>query len=395
MTSPETAREFAKYDAKLSAHGLTAERGALLGLLDDRRAWNRRDSRTAVLERLFDALNINALLCARPAEPYRSLIDYLAATADGAIHPQDSETRTFLHDLPVVPRFEADALIPALKRRKSVIVPGQGIVTYGTVGLEQAFVTFACICFAGFVKFFADFLAHARQGRLDRRRCAAFERVVAHLDPVADPGEALRPGPFTSETQIVTAMDEAGKRVVAKRLVDSFFGNISYGTETTLYISQTGSSLDELPGCIDACPRDGSSCVSITASSELPTHLQLVARPGVRAILHGHPRFAVILSMDCDRQGCPDIGACHRRCPHPRAVGSIPIVPGEVGSGPFGLCHTVPRAMDGTDGVIVYGHGLFTTGAHDFDVPYRKLLAIENDCRAAYFDRLGEFGPAG
>jgi len=58
------------------------------------------------------------------------------------------------------------------------------------------------------------------------------------------------------------------------------------------------------------------------------------------------------------------------RCPEKRLVGDVPIVSGEVGTGPYGLCHTVPAAMAGRQGVIVYGHGVFTMGRQDFNEPW-------------------------
>ena len=64
-------------------------------------------------------------------------------------------------------------------------------------------------------------------------------------------------------------MVKTGKELVKQRLVDSYFGNISYVRGETIYISQTGSSMDELEDCIDAVPLDGSSSSGITASSEL------------------------------------------------------------------------------------------------------------------------------
>ena len=64
-------------------------------------------------------------------------------------------------------------------------------------------------------------------------------------------------------------MIEAGHQTVAYRLVDSYFGNISCRLGDTVYISQTGSSLDALAGCIDPCPLDDSSCAGITAWREI------------------------------------------------------------------------------------------------------------------------------
>jgi len=64
-------------------------------------------------------------------------------------------------------------------------------------------------------------------------------------------------------------------------------------------------------------------------------------------------------------------------------------VAGEAGGGPFGLCHTVPPAMRDHPGVIVFGHGLFTVGKHDFNEAFERLAAIENACRQEYFRRIG------
>jgi ribulose-5-phosphate 4-epimerase/fuculose-1-phosphate aldolase len=381
-------KEFRTYTDKLCNSGLIADTEPVFGLLDAELCWNTKAQEHLILEKVFAQLNINALLWARPAEPYGTLIDYLAQSSGGTIYPQDTETRTFMHDLPVVERFTADAIIGALQRRKSVITPGHGIVTFGTVGLEQAYVSFACVCFACFVKFFLDFLKASKRKAPERSMQTTFETVCDFLDPLPSFGGPLQSGPFTNAMQIESAMAEAGRQVVAKRLVDAFFGNVSFCDGQTLFISQTGSSLDQLQGCIDPCPLDGSSCVSITASSEYPTHRRIVEKTEHRAILHGHPKFAVILSMDCEIENCQEAGDCHRRCPHDRAVNGIPVVPGEVGSGPYGLANTVPQTLETHHGVIVYGHGVFTADTKDFNRPLKNLIQIENNCRQEYFKRL-------
>jgi ribulose-5-phosphate 4-epimerase/fuculose-1-phosphate aldolase len=383
-----TAELFSKYESKLRKSGLSGKDSALLACVDARIEWNQEHPACATLNKVIEHLNINALICAQPAEPYRSIIDYLAETCGDIIFPQDCETRTFLHDLPLTFEFTAAAIISALKRRKSVIVPGKGVVTYGRMGLEQAFVTFSSVCFAVFVKFFSDFLADARQGKINRRQQIVFDRVATALDPPQTSRDILMKGPFDSEDAVYAAVQEAGKQVVEHRLVDSFFGNISYLYNNTLYISQTGSNLDDLKGCIDPCPLDGSSCAGITASSEFPTHLEIVTHTSYRAILHGHPKFTVILSMDCDVEDCENRGQCHLKCPQDRFACGIPVVPGEVGAGRNGLCQTVPAMFRNQPNVIVYGHGIFTAGKTDFNRPFNNLLEIEKSSRKAYFKRL-------
>jgi ribulose-5-phosphate 4-epimerase/fuculose-1-phosphate aldolase len=342
------------------------------------------------LARVFDGMGINSLLFAPPAEPMRTILDYLVAQADEAICPSDCETRTFLHDLPVVREFSAPALLAALRRRKCAIVPGYGVVTFGAVSPEQTFVVFSSVCFAVTVKFLADYLQAVKADAVTPTQQRVFDAVAPRLQAPRAFDAPLMTGPFADTAEVVAAMDEVGKRTVALELVDSFFGNVSYCCDDVLYISQTGSSLDELPGCIDPCPLDGSSCAGITASSELTAHREIYLGTGHRAILHGHPRFSVVLSMDCERTDCEYHGECFRRCPHPREVCGVPVVPGEVGTGPYGLCHTVPPAIQGQRGVVVYGHGVFTTGAADFNPALEALVDIETACRDEYFRRVHE-----
>jgi len=374
---------FSPYLSRLARNGLIDDGQALLGLADAEVEWSAPDhpDRSA-LSPLFDSLPINALIFARPAEPYRTIMDYLAKTSVGPITPNDCETRTFLHDLPVAESLTAEALIPLLKQRKCAIVENHGIVACGTVSLEQPLVTISSACFACFVKFFSDFLAARTSGNPSREQQAVFETIAARLpDPVKAKPYSLAQGPFLSDADARAAICEAGAQVVNLGLVDSFFGNISYLANSILHISQTGAFLDDLADTIDPVPLNGSSCAGITASSELSAHLAILRQTGRRAILHGHPKFSVIMSMQCDRPDCPDQGNCHRCCPHERFVCDVPVVSGEVGTGPHGLCRTVPPAFSGHSGVIVYGHGVFTIGDADFNDALDNLIDIERRCR--------------
>jgi ribulose-5-phosphate 4-epimerase/fuculose-1-phosphate aldolase len=340
------------------------------------------------------------LVLLKPAEPYADIIKHLACEAllrQSSIAPNDCETRTFLHDLPVVESFEPDRIIAVLKRRKSVIVAshegalnaGPAVITYGTVSPEQGFVVASSVCFAAFVKFFVDYLQMLRAGRPDAANHALFDRVVEQLPPLHRIPPRLMPAPFSTESQVCQAIAEAGRQTVDYKLVDSYFGNISYRWRGSLYISQTGSSLDELEGCIDPVALDGSNSAALTASSELSAHTQALAMTDCRAMIHGHPKFSVIMSMDCDpeeKANCRFSDRCHIDCPKPRFIGQVPIVPGEVGTGPTGLCHTLPPALRDHPAAIVYGHGLFALGESDFREAFGNLIEAEALCRDAYFN---------
>ncbi|MGE4554212.1 MAG: class II aldolase/adducin family protein, partial [Desulfovibrionaceae bacterium] len=232
---------------------------------------------------------------------------------------------------------------------------------------------------------------------------------VAHLDaalPVCSAPPGLAAGPFADEAAARAALAEAGRATVARRLVDSSFGNISCRLGSRVLISRSGGFLDDLAGKLDACDLgpDGrpASSAALTASSELPAHLAVYALPDATAsgaapacILHGHPPFCVIRSLVCeepDAAGCPvgRAGECHLRCPRPRRAGGAPVVPGEVGAGPRGLGRTMPPALRGEAGVIVHGHGLFAADPTDFNGALAALQAIENRCRASYLAAMAE-----
>ena len=381
---------FKFYEKKLILSGLIPKDTAILGFLDADIIWNRKNPVIDKLLPFFENLNINSLLFSKPAEPYNLIINYLARNAcNGTIFPKDCETKTFLHDLPVSPSLLSSRTLSMLKERKSVIIPSSGIITYGTISIEQAIVTYSSVCFACFVKFFSDFLSDFQRGKTTYEQKRVFEKAVQYLDPLPEFNNSLIKGPFETEETVILAMDEAGKLIVKKRLVDSTFGNISCCFNDILYISETGSFLDNLKGFIDPCPLDESSCASITASSELSAHIQIIKLPDSSTILHAHPKFSVILSMDCDRrESCTSRDTCHRKCPYNRDICGIPVVSGEVGTGVFGLVHTVPPALKTHKGVIVFGHGLFTRGKKDFNEPFSNLVEIENMCRLEYFNRI-------
>lgn len=398
-----------KYAGKLFKAGLARgpspeQAGALLAGLDDQLLWNLpqngRDQRIQILEPLFGHLAINSLVCTQPGEPYAGILRHLATQAltagEDCIQPRDCETRTFLHDLPVVPRMEDQALLRGLSSRKGVIVLDAGdgtdapaVLAHGSVSPEQGFVTASSICFACFVKFFADALRLARTGdSLPPEMLQAMNTTLEHLPPLEHKPPALMQGPFRDVETVHLALIEAGAATVRHGLVDSYFGNISCLHNGVLYISQTGSSLDELAGHIDPCPLDGGSTAALTASSELSAHLDSLQRSGARTMLHGHPPFCVIASLDCAHLPCPNEGRCHLDCKEPREVQGTPIVPGEVGTGPYGLCHTLPPALERSGRAIVHGHGLFALGEVDFNDAFAALLESERACRQSCLKRL-------
>ncbi len=387
-----------KYLDKLQSQGLATKDDALFLALDAELFCNKQIEGDALeLKKAFDQMNIGSLLFAEPAEPYKSIIQEIIrydrdCRDQNMIIPMDCETRTFFHDMPVVDDFSAEAVVRALSLRKSAIIKGRGIVAYGAISPEQAYVSFSSTCFSTFVKYFYDSLIYL-DSCAGRDESISDEYLRSYLEiirksknavPVKSAVRLLLSDP-KNDDDVITMLAETGRAVVNQRLVDSHFGNISYVHNGHIFISQTGSSLDELEGCIDKVPLDGSSSIGITASSELSAHKNIYLRTGHNAILHGHPKFSVIMSMYCKKEGC-DRSVCHKACKEARSVMGTPVVPGEIGTGPAGLMHTVPPAISDRNGVIVYGHGVFTAGNDNFQGPFDMLNSIEDSSRSAYFN---------
>ncbi len=337
-------------------------------------------------------LSCLALCAARPALPFADFLVRRSGPGESRIVPRDTETRTFLHDIPILRREElgpgaAGRVAQLLGNRKGVVVEGIGIVANGAVTVEQAYINYSSVFHATFVKYLFDLLG---EGFLLPGEEEAFREFRAGwLAPLSAGGLAFRPGPLRDAAEVLDEVALVGRYTVERGLVDSFFGNISYRLGDVVYISQTAASLDELAGRIDPVPSDNSSTTGITASSELLAHRRIYEASGARAVLHGHPKFAVVMSMLCDEKDCR-IRDCWRDCDRVRFLGDAPVVAGEIGAG--GLAKRVPPVIGGPGKAIVYGHGVFTTGRTGFGEAFAAMVDVENRCREEYFGRLDRAG---
>jgi ribulose-5-phosphate 4-epimerase/fuculose-1-phosphate aldolase len=232
-------------------------------------------------------------------------------------------------------------------------------------------------------------LEDCRTGRTERdeEMISACLKIMESLDTEFHDCSVISEAPPRNEEEVIRQIVSAGRELTNRKLVDSYFGNISYTFGSSIYISQTGSSMDELAACIDAVPLDGSSSSGITASSELSAHLGIHSKTGLRAILHGHPKFTVIMSMSCRRDGC-DISTCYRSCREARSAAGVPVVSGEIGTGPTGLVRTVPDAMTKSRAVIVFGHGIFTADTDSFRPAFELMQSVEKRCMQEYFKKI-------
>ena len=378
-----------KYLSKLTEDRSSCPDNQAIAAQDDVVVFSGEPLFSHITKETLKSLGCFAVVVAKPALPFADYLLQRARDHECKITPRDTESRTFLHDIPIIRKKElennpARAISARLAGRRGVIAEGIGIIAAGTLTVEQAYINWSSVFHSTFVKYLSDILneGFTLSGEAD----AFISFRNDWLRPLTSEGLEFRKGPIKTKEDILDEVIRVGRYVERRGLVDSFFGNISYACGNLLYISQTASSLDNLSGCIDPVPFDDSSTVGITASSELAAHRAIIEKTGCRAILHGHPRFAVVMSMLCgERESCA-ISDCWKDCPKIRFLGNTPVVAGEIGAG--GLAKNVSPVIGKTGQAIVYGHGVFSIGGSDFAEAFRGMINVENFCRNEYFKLL-------
>ena len=378
---------FAKYAGKMERDRSVAPGRLGIAAHDDVMLSEGAPDLSRLAADVLSRLSSLGVVAASPSLPFAEFLLRRASADAGAIVPLDTETRTFLHDIPIVRREglagdPARAIAALLSKRKGVVAEGIGIVASGPVTLEQAYIHYSSVFHAAFVKYLLDALQAGFVLPGEAEAFRAFRETF--LRPPTAEGISFRTGPLDDPEEILSEIRAVGRYTVERGLVDSFFGNISYRVGGTIFISQTAASLDELAGCIDPVPMDNRSTTGITASSELLAHRRIYEATGARAILHGHPKFAVAMSMLCEEKDCP-VKDCWKDCTRVRMLGDTPIVAGEIGAG--GIAVRVPPVIGGPGRTIVYGHGVFAIGRDGFEDAFRSMVDVENRCREEYFRR--------
>lgn len=371
------------YTTKLVAEGIARPDRVALMAQDDRPLASGAADLIAAGRAILQHSSGTALCLIEPPWPFADFLLRRTPQAT-AIVPRDSETRTFLHEIPVLRGpFDPAQIAAALGGRKGVILEGGILCASGALTIEQAYVNASSLWHALTIKYLLDVLTDGLLLPDEAPVFAAF-RASALSAPSAD-GLDFHLGPLGDATTIEEEMIRVGRYTVECHLVDSFFGNISCRHGDNVYISATASSLDALRGCIDPVPFNNSTTLGLIASSELAAHQGIYQETAARTILHCHPRFSVALSMLCpQQQNCP-ISDCWRDCPEVRWLNGVPIVAGEIGAG--GLARRVPPVIGASGQAIVYGHGVFAIGRENFAEPFNALVVIERWCRQEYFRR--------
>ena len=350
-----------------------------LSALNDRAFHFGADDLKQLSSQILEQLGCACVIVAKPLYALSEILIQRCPSTATNLMPRDSESKAFLHDIPII-RFTKDLhktselVCKALEKRKGCCIEGVGIISKGDLTVEQAYIGWSSIYHATTIKYFEDLLQNGFMFGHEKTLVANY--FLNLPDPKTIAFEKHLP---TLRNDLHQTMIDTGKQTVQLGLVDSFFGNASYSLNNQLHISQTSARLDQLDAQIDMVPFDRSSTAGITASSELPAHLAIYRTTNAKCILHGHPRFSVIMSYFTSSDSAT---------PSIEMVASVPVVGGEGGMG--GLADAVSDALHktGKNAVIVRGHGVFTISDKDFMDALTQMIRVESMCRAEYVSLL-------
>jgi L-fuculose-phosphate aldolase len=167
-----------------------------------------------------------------------------------------------------------------------------------------------------------------------------------------------------------------GKKAVVSGLTNSRFGNISLLEGEKIFITCTGSMLDELDqnqvievDLRGPCPQD---CI---ASSETCVHRAVYQGTANGAIIHTHSPYAVALSLLERKEVVPLDGEGII------FLGVLPVVEGHFGTDE--LARAASLALRNHKACIARGHGVFAAGQNLRDA-YTAACMAEHSAQVRY-----------
>ncbi len=172
-------------------------------------------------------------------------------------------------------------------------------------------------------------------------------------------------------------MAKFGEKLVEDGLVRSHFGNISVRIGNKMLITKRGARLDEISkDSVIEIDLGESKSFDRVASVEAKAHKEIYRRTSALAVIHAHPTYAVVESLILSQDKIKPMD-----CEGLYYFREIPIVEGKAGSKK--LANGVSNVLRDYKGVIVRGHGTFTTGK-TLEEAYILTSMIEHSCKVRY-----------
>ncbi|MDV0445804.1 3-oxo-tetronate 4-phosphate decarboxylase [Methanimicrococcus sp. At1] len=186
-----------------------------------------------------------------------------------------------------------------------------------------------------------------------------------------------------------------GKKIVRAGLVEANFGNISARSSSgnSFLITKTKTALDEigLNDVVEVPVWNGEAdtwmspaeaeAIEKTASSETPVHRKIYQETDVKAILHAHCPYSVVMSLLEYEAGNKTIIPVDSE--GKLFLKEIPIICGDIGSEELAK-NAAEAFRDGkTKGVVILGHGTIAAGS-TLEEAYNITAQLEHSAKIKY-----------
>lgn len=149
---------------------------------------------------------------------------------------------------------------------------------------------------------------------------------------------------------------EIGRDLFVAGLISSHGGNMSVRVGDRVIIKRRGAQLGRLQpeDLVETRLYEKDSGITC-ASTELIVHRAIYQQTSALAVLHAHPRTAIVLSLSRDEIIPIDVEGSY-------LLHKVPVVVAEFSSGSKELARVVPPALKEYKICMVRGHGCFSTG---------------------------------
>lgn len=149
---------------------------------------------------------------------------------------------------------------------------------------------------------------------------------------------------------------DTGRRMAEKGLVLATGGNISVRVDDSIMISERRADLGALAGRCVVVPvtDDGSHSRSLRASSELPLHRAIYRNESIRAVVHTHSTYAVVMSTLVE-----ELPAVHYA---QAQLGGVLSVAPYARFGTEELAHVTESALRNRRAALMRNHGVVAVG---------------------------------
>ncbi|MCP4049112.1 MAG: aldolase [bacterium] len=188
---------------------------------------------------------------------------------------------------------------------------------------------------------------------------------------------------FLIKRNIHQQIKQVGRKCFLAGLNNSHSGNISIKKNNYIYITRTGSSLDQLKiSDIIRTELNVNKVADRYASIELIVHRAIYkANPDINSITHAHAPYAIAMA-DKGRDLIPydDEGKYY--------LGSIPVLSIENTIASKNIADQIRSYVHNSHSIIIAKHGVFAWGP-SLDDAYKFLSVTESACKINYLTIAG------